>query len=100
MIILQVIENFGGSYNVKDSKIILQMIENFGGSYNVKDLFCRKEGEDHCVKSVQIQSYCWSVFSPNTGKYGPEITPYLDTIHAVDCKVIFTFSKGYMLYKF
>ena len=31
-----------------------------------------------CVKSVQI-----SVFSPNTGKYGPEKTPYLDTFHAV-----------------
>ena len=25
------------------------------------------------------------VFSPNKGKYGPEITPYLDTIHAVKC---------------
>ena len=24
-----------------------------------------------------------SVFSPNTGKYGPEITPHLDTFHAV-----------------
>ena len=24
-----------------------------------------------------------SVFSPNTEKYGPEITPYLDTFHAV-----------------
>ena len=23
------------------------------------------------------------VFSPNTGKYGPEITPYLDTFYAV-----------------
>ena len=23
------------------------------------------------------------VFSPNTGKYGPEITPYLSTFHAV-----------------
>ena len=34
-------------------------------------------------KSVQIRSYFWSVFSPNTGKYGPEITPYLDTFHAV-----------------
>ena len=37
----------------------------------------------HCVKSVQIRSYFWSVFSLNTGKYGPEITPYLDTFHAV-----------------
>ena len=36
----------------------------------------------HCVKSVQIWSYFWSVFSPNTGKYGPEITPYLDTSQA------------------
>ena len=25
-----------------------------------------------------------SVFSPNAGKYGPEITPYLDTFHAVN----------------
>ena len=24
-----------------------------------------------------------TVFSPNAGKYGPEITPYLDTFHAV-----------------
>ena len=24
-----------------------------------------------------------SVFSPNTEKYGPEITPYLDTFHSV-----------------
>ena len=31
-----------------------------------------------------------SVFSPNTGKYVPEITPYLDTFHAVRTKM---FSK-------
>ena len=24
-----------------------------------------------------------SVFSPDAGKYGPEITPHLDTFHAV-----------------
>ena len=29
-----------------------------------------------------------SVFSPNTGKYGPEKTPYLDTFHAVSVKKI------------
>ena len=40
---------------------------------------------NHCVvKSVQIRSYFWSVFSPNTGKYGPEITPYLDAFHSVN----------------
>ena len=26
----------------------------------------------HCVKSVQIRSFFWSVFSPNAGKYGTE----------------------------
>ena len=44
----------------------------------------------HCMKSVQIRIYFWSVFSciqtfssPNAGKYKPEITPYLNTFHAV-----------------
>ena len=27
--------------------------------------------------------FLWSVFTPNTGKYGPEETPYLDTFYAV-----------------
>ena len=30
-----------------------------------------------------IRSFFWSVFSPNTEKYGPEKTPYLDNFHAV-----------------
>ena len=64
----------------------------------------------HCVKSVQIRSYFWSVFSwmrreygdisylsvftPNTEKYGPEITPYLDTFHPVHIfKIAFTSNK-------
>ena len=53
----------------------------------------------HSLKSVQMRSYFWSVFScirteygdllrkslfsPNAGKHGPEITLYLDTFHAV-----------------
>ena len=39
-----------------------------------------------CVKVVQIQSFSgqyFPVFGLNTGKYGPEKTPYLDTFHAV-----------------
>ena len=40
----------------------------------------RKKG---CMKSVQIRSFFWSVFSPNLEKYGPEKTPYLDTFLAV-----------------
>ena len=37
----------------------------------------------HCVKSVQIRSFFWSVFSHIRTEYGPEKTPYLDTFHAV-----------------
>ena len=37
----------------------------------------------HCVKSDQIRSYFGSVFSCIRTEYGPEITPYLDTFHAV-----------------
>ena len=43
----------------------------------------------HCVKIAQIRSFFWSVFhiflysDPNSGKYGPEKTPYLDIFHAV-----------------
>ena len=50
----------------------------------------------HCVKSVQIRSFFWplfsrirteygeilSIFSSNAGKYEPEKTPYLDTFQA------------------
>ena len=33
--------------------------------------------------SLRIRENTDSVFTPNTGKYGPEKTPYLDTFHAV-----------------
>ena len=39
---------------------------------------------NHSVKSVQIQSFFSSVFGLNTRKYGPEITPYLDTFQTVN----------------
>ena len=42
-------------------------------------------------ESVQIRSYFWSVFIPNSGKYRPEITPYLDTFHAVFLKLSIAF---------
>ena len=43
----------------------------------------------HCVKSVQVRSFFWSVFSPNTGENGTKNTPYLDTFHAVKCSILF-----------
>ena len=76
------------------------------------------------MKSVQIRSFFWSlfshirtgygeiqylsVFSPNAGKYGTEKTPYLDTFHAVFCvmllnsmnihvKITFNISKHFLM---
>ena len=60
------------------------------------------------MKSVQIRSFFWSVFScihpnagkygpeksPNAGKYRPEKTPYLDTFHAVIATM-----KGFLVQK-
>ena len=37
----------------------------------------------HCVKSVQIRSFFWSVFFGIRTEYGPEKTSYLATFHAV-----------------
>ena len=50
----------------------------------------------HCVKSVQIRSYFWSIFSCirneyEDRKYEPEITSYLDTFHAVSLRFIKNF---------
>ena len=38
------------------------------------------------LNSEWIRSRVNLCFSANTGKYGPEITPYLDTFHAVYLK--------------
>ena len=32
-------------------------------------------------------------FGPNTGKYGPEKTPYLDIVHAVKCFIVYNINK-------
>ena len=42
---------------------------------------------NHRVKSVQYRVFSgpyFPVFSPNTGKYGPEKTLYLDTFYTVN----------------
>ena len=36
------------------------------------------------TENVPYSVRIFSVFSPNTGKYGPQKTPYLDTFHAVN----------------
>ena len=47
-----------------------------------------------CVTAWKLSRYgvfsgpCFPVFSPNTGKFGPEKTPYLDTFHAVYVTIV------------
>ena len=45
----------------------------------------------NCVKSVQIRSYSWSLFSCIRTKYGAQITPYLETFHAVSRSAYYFF---------
>ena len=56
-----------------------------GCDFSDKALFYLQHFED--VKSVQIRSYLWPVVSCIRAEYrkiyGPEITPYLHTFHAV-----------------
>ena len=40
------------------------------------------------------------VFSPNTGKYGTEITPYLNTFHEVSCFTVFSILLVFLLFFF
>ena len=48
----------------------------------------------HCVKTVQIRSFLWSIFSCVQSEYRKiwtRKTPYLDTSHAVGIAVTFGF---------
>ena len=50
----------------------------------IEDFFtCKKYTAWKVSKCVVISGPNFPIFSPNAGKYGPEITPYLDTFHAV-----------------
>ena len=63
--------------NSKNLKVIKNTLPN--KSWNPEDL---KNNHSHCVKVSKygvISGPYFPVFSPNTGKYGPEITLYLDT---------------------
>ena len=61
-----------------------------GGDDNVKKV---SQGNSYCVKSVQIRSFFWSIFSYIRTEYGPEKTMYLDTFHAVFLAVVNAFAK-------
>ena len=89
------IENFFSQFALH------QIINN--KSTHIPDAYSSCTNLVHCMKSVQIRSFFWSVlsifglnmeiysaFSPNTGKYGPEKTPYLDLFHVV----VFTFQPN------
>ena len=53
----------------------------------IKSFLWAKHEDPICVLSLREKcpntDWIWSVFSPNAGKYGPEISPFLDTFHAV-----------------
>ena len=42
-----------------------------------------------------ISGLYFPVFSPNTGIYGPKITSHLDTFHAVDVIIFWSYYSGF-----
>ena len=54
----------------------------------------------HRMKSVQIRSFFWSVFSCIWTEYRPEETPFLNTFHAVTVKGCIDVSLRRSFYKF
>ena len=62
-------------------KTYVYLLHNPSSSSFEKETFCTCCC--HCVKSVEIQSYFWSLFfciQSEYRKYGPKITLYLDTV--------------------
>ena len=56
----------------------------FEKPFNKDQIDCATGGTCDTYRVPQNdKKYSTQYFSPNTGKYGPEITPYLDTFHAV-----------------
>ena len=42
---------------------------------------------------LNTERYDLSLFGPNAGKYGPEITPYLDTFHGMRSMVLVKYEQ-------
>ena len=45
--------------------------------------FIKYSLREKCSNTEFFSGPYFPVFSPNTGKYGPEKTPYVDTFHAM-----------------
>ena len=60
----------------------IETSENLYHTETSKLIYIANQFTGSCVNRVFDTSYL-SVFSPDAGKYGSKITPYLDTFHAV-----------------
>ena len=65
----------------------IAILWNMCGRLLMKIWWCRRIFAIHCMKSVQIRIFFWSVFSRIRAEYGkknrPKKTPYLGNFHAV-----------------
>ena len=57
---------------------------------------CRVVNAIHCMKSVQIGSFFWSVLFRTRAEYWPDKTPYLDTFHTVIINYLWLLRSQYL----
>ena len=73
------------SLQIADSitNVVLRMTWNSLASFIFKQIWIATFTAWKMSKYGLFPGPYFPVFSPNTGKYGPEKTPYLDTFHVV-----------------
>ena len=76
--LIQLVSNRSRLISFDMSKTVLQLVSNMV----METMFQISTASKVCKYGVFSDPY-FPVFSPNTGKYGPEKTPYLDTFHTV-----------------
>ena len=62
----------------------LKKLENLWFSGDQNEKLGRKLQREKCANTEFFSGPYFPAFRPNTGKYGPEKVPYLDTFHAVN----------------
>ena len=78
--------------SLMENFLFCAVIDELISMFELKD-FCLFYCQYHCVKSVRIRSFFWSVFSRIRGKTRARKTQNIDTFYAVYVSFLFLYSS-------